>query len=83
MKYSLFETLYKDIKKGKSIIDICREYGGLQVYIPLPSRYIRHKIVKEFTGANHKELARKYGLSVRQVYRILKEEVYEKKRDNI
>ncbi|SDO03677.1 Mor transcription activator family protein [Desulfonauticus submarinus] len=67
----LFEMLYTDIKEGMSINQICEKYGGFQVYIPLPKRYIKYKIKKEFNGTNHKELARKYGLSVRQVYRIL------------
>ena len=69
--YSQFEALYRDIRKGKSIIEICKDYGGLQIYIPLQSRYLRQKIIKEFNGRNHTELAKKYGLSVRQVYRIL------------
>ena len=79
-----FEALYRDIRRGKSIIEVCREYGGLQIYIPYPNRYIKKQIKKEFTGANHRELAKKYGVSVRQVYRILKEGMRdEKKRDHI
>ena len=70
-KYSLFEELYKDIRKGKSIIEICKDYGGLQIYIPLQSRYIKEKIKREFNGRNHIQLAKKYGLSMRQIYRIL------------
>ena len=69
--YSQFEALYRDIRDGKDVLDICKLYGGLQIYIPLESRYIKKKIQEEFTGANHRELAKKYGLSLRHVYRIL------------
>jgi len=69
--YSQFEALYRDIRKGKSIIEICKDYGGLQIYIPLQSRYIKEKIRREFDGRNHRQLAKKYGLSMRQIYRIL------------
>ena len=70
---NLFERLYEDIKKGKSKKEICREYGGLQIYIPTEKRFLREKIKQEFNGANHRELARKYSLSLRHVYNLLGE----------
>ncbi len=67
----LFEVLYEDIRSGKSIEEICNMYGGLQIYIPSARRFVRNKIRQEFTGSNHVELARKYKMSVRQIYKIL------------
>jgi len=68
---SLFEALYRDIKEGKSIREICRLYGGLQIYIPSEKKFLKEKLKQEFNGGNYQELARKYRLSVRQVYRLL------------
>lgn len=50
-------------------------YGGDSVYVAVPksySRYIRNKeICDKFTGSNYKELAHKYGLSVKRIREIL------------
>ncbi len=51
-------------------------FAGLQIYLPTPDRLLRrlrdNRIRREFTGANHAALARKYGLAVAHVYRLLK-----------
>ncbi|MGB6068322.1 MAG: Mor transcription activator family protein [Desulfomonilaceae bacterium] len=53
------------------------EYGGLQLYIPRLKNtfaaYRASRIREEFNGANHNALSRKYHLSVRHIYEILKE----------
>lgn len=56
---------------------ITDEWGGQLIYIPknqlgkLSERDI--KIWKEFNGSNHTHLAKKYGLTVQQIYKILRE----------
>lgn len=50
-------------------------FGGSVIYIPkgtLKHLNARNKLIKaEFTGNNHTELAKKYGLSVQWVYKIV------------
>lgn len=59
---------------------ICHQWGGLTVYIPKGIYYQTSnrniEIYKKFTGKNHIKLAREYGLSVQQIYSIIKT-VYE------
>ena len=56
--------------------DISNQIGGREVYINKRPRseYARRnaEIRGEFNGRNHDELARRHGLSRRQVYRLLK-----------
>lgn len=58
---------------------IADDWGGQSLYIPMnlgSKRATRNaQIYKEFTGDNHQELARKYGLSDSFIYRILKDEI--------
>ncbi|MCB1950154.1 Mor transcription activator family protein [Nitrosomonas sp.] len=46
------------------------------VYIPSAENFLKHgrdeEIWRDFSGGNHNELARKYGISVQWVYRIIK-----------
>ncbi len=57
---------------------ILETMGGTTVYIPMglmANISERDAIIKrEFTGNNHTDLARRHGLSVQHVYRILKKE---------
>jgi Mor family transcriptional regulator len=50
--------------------------GGQMIYFPrglLENIDARNKRIKEeFTGANHSDLARRYGISKQHVYRIIK-----------
>lgn len=51
--------------------------GGLTLYIPKFDSLVRSSarnslIRKDFTGSNHSELSLKYGISVQQIYKILK-----------
>ena len=53
---------------------LCRAYGGERVYIPATRRRLADRntaILREFNGRNHAELAARYHLSVRTIYRIL------------
>lgn len=67
----------KATELGNSLADFLVDHWGGQ-YITFPkdrlyrNRKRRLEIVGEFDGGNHHELARKYGLSVNAVYKILK-----------
>ena len=70
---------YKEKEKIKGIenlIILSHVFGGSNIYIPKEKeqqkREIYKKIVKEFTGENTKELAEKYCISERTVYRMIK-----------
>jgi len=53
-------------------IEVRNEVGGSEVYIPAPSKRARNEAIRsEFRGNNLNELAQKYGLSRRQVERIV------------
>ena len=59
-----------------TIVEAIRfRFGGSQLYIPMPARpncAARHAEIRAaFTGKNHRELARRHGLSVGTVYDIL------------
>ncbi len=52
----------------------CRTYGGERVYIPATRHRLADRnaaIRREFNGRNHAELARRYRVSRRTIYRIL------------
>ena len=55
---------------------ICQHWGGMSVYIPKGLQFQTNnrniEIFNKFTGNNHIELAREYGLSVQQIYSIIK-----------
>lgn len=59
----------------KNAIKLSDELGGLNYYFPQAEKMLRTKrnelIRKEFTGANHKELAYKYRLSEVQIREIV------------
>ncbi len=58
--------------------DLVRVFGGMQTYIPMATCIDvyekREAIAREFNGRNTRELAKKYGVSVVHVYRILKQQ---------
>lgn len=61
-----------------ALMRLLERYQGQQIYLgkfdgPAFRRLRRKRILAEFTGQNQTELARKYGTSVRHVYRILDE----------
>ena len=57
------------------IDQIQRQFAGSAIYIPKSHAYKRHArnlaILREFNGHNQADLARKYNLTVRGIYRIL------------
>lgn len=58
--------------------DVRMKWGGGLIYIPKGDRYERHQrdaaIWREFNSRNHSELARRYGLGVAHVYKIIARE---------
>lgn len=56
--------------------DLRQDFGGELFYMPKGQDYDtiikHHQIFKEFNGANHQELSKKYNLSVQHLYRVLK-----------
>jgi Mor family transcriptional regulator len=66
---SLPET-YQDVAEVfgmEGALRLARRSGGMRIYVPKFDSLVRDRrdemIRKEFTGSNHRELARKYGLS--------------------
>ncbi|MDL2313352.1 hypothetical protein LJC36_00050 [Desulfovibrio sp. OttesenSCG-928-C14] len=49
-------------------------WGGQQVYIPMDSKRRASMMYEEFDGANHAELARKFGVCIQTVYKVIKRE---------
>lgn len=54
---------------------ICSHWGGQLIAVPKDAKYKRsqrNKAIKlEFNGKNHAELARKFGLTQRAIYKVL------------
>ena len=71
------EGLYRMIAEAigtDNFYKLAEIVGGTTMYIPKPESLTRPvrdaRIKKEFTGYNHQELARKYGVTERWVRRI-------------
>ena len=65
---------YAELIGIENLIQLSRVFGGTSIYIPKEEELLKglkyDKIAKEFTEKNAKELARKYHLSERTIYRI-------------
>lgn len=64
---------YAELIGIENLILLSRVFGGTSIYIPkeeLLKGLKYDKIAEEFTEKNAKELARKYHLSERTIYRI-------------
>ena len=62
---------------GREIADrMASHWGGQNIYFPMGLSYKLsqrdRQIYDDFTGANHSELARKYGVSLQWIYKIVK-----------
>ncbi|HGO5823788.1 TPA: Mor transcription activator family protein [Mannheimia haemolytica] len=77
------EKAYEEAQGDKAKFKFCflelfgRFNGGMVLYIPKYDIFVKKSarnnlIRKDFTGSNHSELSLKYGLSVQQIYKILK-----------
>lgn len=80
-KITNFEQLSGEQKEFAEIVGIeiynilIENFGGCQIYIPKREtifKNIRNKeIRKNFNGCNYREIARKYNLSEKTVYKII------------
>lgn len=52
------------------------QWGGQQLYMPkgirIEASRLHQQIYEDWKGRNHRELARKYGISLQFVYRVIK-----------
>lgn len=67
----------KATQVGREIADrMAAHWGGQNIYFPMGLSYKLsqrdRQIFDDFTGANHSELARKYGVSLQWIYKIVK-----------
>jgi Mor family transcriptional regulator len=77
----IFLQLYSDIRSGKSVEDICKNYGGSNIYIPsFKSMGRNEEIQAEYKkrieeGADNvktiRALATEYSLSYAHIYKIV------------
>jgi Mor family transcriptional regulator len=61
---------------GRTVADrVCEEWQGQIVTVPKAALFRVRKrwqeIYERFTGNNHAELAREYGMGVRQIYKVI------------
>lgn len=61
----------------ENLIRLSEIYGGTTLYIPKPGEILKNRryaaLIEEFDGSNIKYLARKYHVSERTIYRLVKE----------
>jgi Mor family transcriptional regulator len=66
-----------DIVGMENTMKLARTFGGAALYFPRIQCVLREKrdqaILREFNGANHRELARRHGLSEQRIRMILRE----------
>ena len=82
--YDLFEELFNFIKRGSSIKEVLKEFGGSCFYVPSHKNIFRNKeIIEDYkNGMSVKKISREYDLSEARVYSLtkhLREEVDMKK----
>ncbi len=77
----LFNEVYKEICSEMGLdaaMKIYRLFKGQQITFPVHlfnSKRIRHSIIKEYDGANIRELSKKYGYSEKTLRRMIREEL--------
>jgi Mor family transcriptional regulator len=62
---------------SRDVVELVRQnHGGEPVYIPKAAEWERDQkhrdILKAFDGTNHRELVKRFGLGLSQIYRITK-----------
>lgn len=77
--FSSIDNVLNDKALSRKVVrQLCRDFGGEQVYIPQERSAFREEIQEEIykeylRTANVKALARKWGMTASQIYRITKE----------
>ena len=71
----LFEELYNMIQSGATIEEVLEEWGGSSIYIPsMKSTFRNELILRDYKGGMQlRELAKKYSLSLSQIYHLTKD----------
>jgi len=73
---------YAELIGMENLTLLSHVFGGTSIYIPKEEELQRSekykKILEEFTGGNTKELAEKYNISERTIYRVI--EKYKEKK---
>ncbi len=70
-RYGLVE-LAASAMADEIVLEIRREVGGGEIYVPCPNRKARNQaIVEDYRGDNVPALAKKYDLSERHIMRIV------------
>ncbi len=81
VSFTLVELLAMDQDKARQVgVEIAdrmaTHWGGQNVYFPMGLSYRLSRrdreIYDEFNGTNHSDLARKYGVSLQWIYKIVK-----------
>lgn len=52
---------------------IHKKFGGFSIYIPKVDPRYQEKILKQFNGYNHAQLATKFNIAVNTVYKVIRE----------
>jgi len=73
------EQILQDKEKSKAVVrQLLKDFGGMQIYLPLPGSAFREEDEKElydaYTGDNQRELCRRFGISFNTFYNILRRE---------
>lgn len=67
---------YAEIIGVENLLLLSEAYGGTSIYIPKIDDMLKSRknaaIIREFNGGNIKQLARKYNVSERTVYRLVR-----------
>ena len=72
----LYNTLYKELSEligVEATLEMYNQFKGQQITFPVrlySSDSIKNQVLKEFNGANFKELAKKYGYSEKTIRRM-------------
>lgn len=67
------KELHEDITKGMSLEAVHKKYGGFSIYVTQSAPDYKEKILNEFNGYNHPQLATKYNVALNTVYTIVRE----------
>ena len=71
--------IYAQLIGVNNLLALSKNYGGTSIYIPKFEELLKNrkyaKVMEEFNGDNIKKLARKYGISERTIYRLVKDTI--------
>lgn len=73
------EQVLGDHELARQVVrQLLTDFGGLQIYLPMASNAFKDdddaRIYDDFTGANQREICRKYNISFATLYNIIRRE---------